>query len=398
MGGNYMFCKNFLRFFCSCMIFIIMCQSTCCAMTINTRTYYDILGTYSIDFDANTPNGETVTNMPEDGLTIEYVWYRRISTYSSEQKHYYRWTTTPSKPTCENYIFSGWYRDAECVTKFPPASTYGYVRPDIPEKIYAGWTCAHRNLTINEAYSATYYECGLAETYWECDLCKKLFSDENAEIEIPEPVLITKTGIEKSGTDINGITWELYKNGFLIISGDGEMEYYDNETPWESDKSKIKDVLIKNGITKIGKHSFDACRNLTSVTISDGVTLIDEYAFYNCESLTEVCYSGTKEEWNSIRVEDHNEALVNVKMHNILSRTKVPDDENICTIFPLDFEDGKNIILILYNNGRYAGIHRAISNGEIITFEPSVDYTEAKVVVWDDVEKMNTLCDVEKVL
>lgn len=52
--------------------------------------------------------------------------------------------------------------------------------------------------------------------------------------------------------------------------------------------SKAQKVVIKSGITKIGKNAFKGCKKLKSVTIPSTVTEIGSYAFRGCTSLTKV--------------------------------------------------------------------------------------------------------------
>ena len=82
------------------------------------------------------------------------------------------------------------------------------------------------------------------------------------------------------------ITWALSDDGTLSISGTGDM----NDTPWCSQKDKIKRVVIENGVTSIGAMAFYNCSVLTSVTIPNSVTSIGEYAFYGCSSLTSISF------------------------------------------------------------------------------------------------------------
>lgn len=51
---------------------------------------------------------------------------------------------------------------------------------------------------------------------------------------------------------------------------------------------KDKDVVIPDGVTRIGAKAFFSCRSLTSITIPDSVTSIDEYAFSGCTNLTNI--------------------------------------------------------------------------------------------------------------
>lgn len=61
---------------------------------------------------------------------------------------------------------------------------------------------------------------------------------------------------ESSGTTGN-CTWTLDDNGVLTISGEGRTDSYTREpTPWGTE---IKEVVIENGVTKIGYGAFRNC-------------------------------------------------------------------------------------------------------------------------------------------
>ena len=89
------------------------------------------------------------------------------------------------------------------------------------------------------------------------------------------------------------IDWKL-EDGTLTISGTGNMPDFsinvNNRTtaPWDSQRDKIKTVVIKDGVTSIGKYAFFWCSGLTSITIPNSVTSIGEHAFANCSSLTSI--------------------------------------------------------------------------------------------------------------
>ena len=87
-----------------------------------------------------------------------------------------------------------------------------------------------------------------------------------------------------SGKCCNNLTWILYNNGELKITGTGAMYDYDyiyRNRPWESYKDDIKSVVIGNGVTTIGTNAFCDCDSLTSVIIPDSVTTIGDGAFSN---------------------------------------------------------------------------------------------------------------------
>ncbi len=108
---------------------------------------------------------------------------------------------------------------------------------------------------------------------------EKLPEDQSFIIKVVANKLINTTG---------DCSWILDAEGTLTISGDGAMGYYnaDNYAPWKG--SKVKKVIIEDGVTNIGDWAFANCPNLSSVTIPDSVTYIGSSAFENCPNLTSV--------------------------------------------------------------------------------------------------------------
>ncbi len=86
------------------------------------------------------------------------------------------------------------------------------------------------------------------------------------------------------------LSWKLYTDGELVISGTGEMTNWtsSSKAPWYSKSSLIKSVTLSDGVTSIGSYAFYYCNNLTSLTIPDSVTRIGDYAFYYCNNLASV--------------------------------------------------------------------------------------------------------------
>ncbi len=75
------------------------------------------------------------------------------------------------------------------------------------------------------------------------------------------------------------------------------------------------ELVIPDGITKIGNHAFSSNDALTSVVIPDTVKTIEEYAFYGCDNLTDVYFSGTKEQWDKIVIESDNSLFYDTYLH-----------------------------------------------------------------------------------
>lgn len=94
----------------------------------------------------------------------------------------------------------------------------------------------------------------------------------------PEPSGITGT--------TGDCTWTL-RGTSLVISGNGAMADYDGygEAPWGM---RITDVVIEDGVTRIGSFSFCWCYSLVSVSIPESVTSIGDCAFLSSNAIESV--------------------------------------------------------------------------------------------------------------
>ena len=94
------------------------------------------------------------------------------------------------------------------------------------------------------------------------------------------------------GEQGNNVTATL-KDSTMTIAGSGAMKNYgfgDNGSPWHMsvDLGVIKNIVIENGVTSIGKYTFNDCENATSITIGNSVASIGERAFSNCRKVRSV--------------------------------------------------------------------------------------------------------------
>ena len=106
---------------------------------------------------------------------------------------------------------------------------------------------------------------------------------------LPQNAFIDSTSISASAdsTSTSGkcgdnVSWTL-KDGVLTISGTGDMYYYNNYDPYNTspfyERTDIKSVVIKNGVTNVGLYTFQDCSNITSISIPASVIVIDDSAF-----------------------------------------------------------------------------------------------------------------------
>lgn len=86
-----------------------------------------------------------------------------------------------------------------------------------------------------------------------------------------------------SGTLSETITWKIDGEGTLTISGEGDMP--DDESPWDVFASQITTIVVQEGITSIGRCSFQYCNKVISISLPESLTSIGLLAFYFCESL-----------------------------------------------------------------------------------------------------------------
>ena len=186
---------------------------------------------------------------------------------------------------------------------------------------------ASHKLTKVEAKAATCTEKGNKE-YWTCEHCKKYFLSDDTNPETAKAVELSETVIpalkHKNATTRGAVkptetapgysgdrycpdcdtvlekgytywvednlTWKLYEDGKLTISGTGTMKDYDSDSNPSPiyNNSDVKEVVIEDGVTSIGNKAFDSCSSLTSITIPNSVTSIKAATFYGCTSLTSI--------------------------------------------------------------------------------------------------------------
>lgn len=99
-----------------------------------------------------------------------------------------------------------------------------------------------------------------------------------------------------SGSCGETVQWSLDKSsGVLTISGSGAMADYalGLAAPWYNHSDYIKEVVVEEGITRIGGHAFEGNETVAKVIISESVTEIGAYAFSECTHLGIVWCKGS---------------------------------------------------------------------------------------------------------
>ncbi len=102
----------------------------------------------------------------------------------------------------------------------------------------------------------------------------------------------TTATVVETGDCGDNVKYSLDSDGVLTISGSGDMKNFNHNTasytsPFRNNSS-IKKVIIENGVTSVGKESFEYCSGITSVEIPNSVTDIGESAFSMCTGITSI--------------------------------------------------------------------------------------------------------------
>lgn len=95
-----------------------------------------------------------------------------------------------------------------------------------------------------------------------------------------------------TGTCGDNLTWTLYTDGELVISGKGDMIDFKADwpnfviaPPWYNCKYNIKKVTLGKEVTSIGDYAFYGCTQLESINIPKNIERIGKQAFWWCNEV-----------------------------------------------------------------------------------------------------------------
>ncbi len=134
---------------------------------------------------------------------------------------------------------------------------------------------------------------------------------------IPMAFAAEIVGSGECGADGDNLTWTLDADGTLTISGEGAMADYHVSTlpPWAGYKENIKEIVIEEGVTELGRFAFyghtavkdvsiansvttftgrvfDGCSAIEKLIIPAGVSILESTSFQNCSSLKQIVFLG----------------------------------------------------------------------------------------------------------
>ena len=160
--------------------------------------------------------------------------------------------------------------------------------------------------------------------------------------------------------------------------------------------TSLTNITIPNTVTTIDSYTFSGCSNLINVTIPNSVTKINYHAFFDCNNISDVYYNGTKDEWSKISIESNNSYITNANIRCIpRTETTVSNNGKSFLIKPIGVENGKTIILALYDGNTFVEMQSKTYNGSDLSFTTAYTYTKAKIMVWEDLINIAPICAAE---
>ena len=97
------------------------------------------------------------------------------------------------------------------------------------------------------------------------------------------------TSIIETGSCGETVTYELNREtGLLTISGQGSInDYFPLNSPF-FESSDIQEIIIEEGVTRIGDRAFHSCFSLEKITLPDSLTSIGDWALCDCEAIRSI--------------------------------------------------------------------------------------------------------------
>lgn len=99
---------------------------------------------------------------------------------------------------------------------------------------------------------------------------------------------INSSAIITSGECGDEVVWSYDGYDTLTISGKGEMEFHIYDDNWFAYSNKIRNLIIKEGITDLCEGAFDYHKNLKNVSLPNSLLHIGDEAFLDCEKLNSI--------------------------------------------------------------------------------------------------------------
>lgn len=168
-----------------------------------------------------------------------------------------------------------------------------------------------------------------------------------------------------------------------------------------SECSSLENIIIPDGVCNLGEWTFSDCINLSTIVMPKSIENIEWKAFDACNRLSDVYYRGNKNDWSEIKIDEHNETLLNAAIHYNTINTQPPqisgepiiDNEDII-IKLTDVGYDCILITVFFDNEEITCVNSTIiSAGDIEkSFDIPDNSTNAKIFIWDSFIGMRPLC------
>lgn len=126
------------------------------------------------------------------------------------------------------------------------------------------------------------------------------------EIKVPDNVKTIGIGAFEGCTSLESITLPFIGGSrtentiFAYIFG-RTSQWGENDIP-----SSVKIIIITEGIEEIPYYAFNGLSYVENIVVPSTITKIDEDVFHKCYNLKSIYFSGSEEQWNSIKIDDSN--------------------------------------------------------------------------------------------
>ena len=216
-----------------------------------------------------------------------------------------------------------------------------------------------------------------------------------SKIHIPKSVTQIAKDAFAGSIGLTEITVDTDNANYTAV--DGALYNKDKTVLMKYPEARTESVFeIPKTVVRINEAAFIGVGNLIEINIPQSIKLINDFAFLGCENVKEVYYAGTEDEWESLLMGTMND-IMNANIHfPAHTQTTVSNGGKNFIVDPSGIENGKTVILALYNGEQFVEMQSAVYTGEAIPFTTTKTYTKAKVMVWNDITNLKPVCNVEK--
>lgn len=95
------------------------------------------------------------------------------------------------------------------------------------------------------------------------------------------------------------------------------------------DCHKLRQIELPENLKYLGSGTFDNCAALEEILIPSSVEYIGENVFKDCKQLKHISYTGSREEWEQMKIEENNDDLNAIPVkYNVIAENEKDTDTN----------------------------------------------------------------------